>query len=954
MKRKPQILREARAVLLVAMVAVTLFSAAPIRAAPARQEVSADDPLVVSFVGAAGWLDNLPAEDRDDQIRDYALLGLASILGMDLPALRDALYDQTPVRDPLFWDLAANGSGPGRGLYDGEGTLHVLVPQDDAYADRTIGLVLDDHRKNTGSDPKQVVLYHYTIDHANQEVLLVQEPTQLAADVRQTHGYVEMSIRNLVDLERFLNRTQHLSQITISDGTMRVGGWNWPGVPVGQVTAEDITVLQRGYLNARGKVVTVVQFITENLAPLYGLEQTVSAEVKARASELDAFFTAWEQAEGEDDYIDVLTEYEDLVLSVIIDDNTASQLERSRGNMSGIVWFNDYAEAYIDALENNELWGTLWFVASGELYLPQEGVTEPGFSLDPGPVMSMEELLSILPADLYPELAGRHPEVLSFVERYLSDMGPEAFWDFLAEHEDFILDVVLSAEASAQAKALLKTAETTYSEDEWSKAIGEYLDLIQAALSDPDKPWSLLIYAAQGETTYQYARYDGGLQGTEAGMTYFYTDILAKGYFYELGQGNPYGIVEGFLPKSQSVVPWSHCTIEDQQGRIWFGLREEAVGLFPEQVNLGSVATRVFVLMEDPVFGEQEIEPSYMFGQGVWWWDRHYQAMADYEPQYHRLDQLMRWGAALAWLVDRNEVLLPTVSMDKIEEGWRFDAWLEAHPELTWQYDVPFVDVPEQPTESVLRLFSLPHEQCGKSWVSSGGISNPSMGRIAEIAGARPELPQPLARAGMDAAATDYSTRSMAGTIASLDGIRRTLEPIVEEEAVIDVVANGRKVWSLGNVKLALPETTERRLKTAIAEREQAIAWQLDVQGVRLGEIHTSVDGTKATIHWEEGPLARVQPLLDQLQDLLLEYAPEVALEMLTGDASTDSDAETYYVPVNAEGEEPQWLVISDIPPSSEESLSFRLAKPDASTATITWYYASLTNQLPLNAEPVP
>src|SRR5690606_9142462 len=120
------------------------------------------------------------------------------------------------------------------------------------------------------------------------------------------------------------------------------------------------------------------------------------------------------------------------------------------------------------------------------------------------------------------------------------------------------------------------------------------------------------------------------------------------------------------------------------------------------------------------------------------------------------LDQLMRWGASLAWLVEQDEVLLPTVPEEEIKAAWHFGAWLKAHPELTWQYAVPFIKVPNQPTESVLRLFSLPHELCGQIWVSSGGISNPSLGRVAEIAEARPELPAPVARAGLDAAQTDF------------------------------------------------------------------------------------------------------------------------------------------------------------------------------------------------------
>lgn len=131
-------------------------AALPATAATVRQAEKDNTTLSISYGEAAAWLERLPVEDRDDQIRDYALLGLASLLELDLPDLRNALYDQTPLRDLLFWDLAANRSGPGRSLYDGDGTLHVLVPLDDPYAARTIGLVLDDQRKDSRQDAEQV------------------------------------------------------------------------------------------------------------------------------------------------------------------------------------------------------------------------------------------------------------------------------------------------------------------------------------------------------------------------------------------------------------------------------------------------------------------------------------------------------------------------------------------------------------------------------------------------------------------------------------------------------------------------------------------------------------------------------------------------------------------------------------------------------------------------------
>jgi len=937
-----------RTELTVCLVALALATAGPSPvSAAAHPQTEEDGALVVSYAEAAAWLESLPAEDRTDQIRDYAVLGLAGILGLDLQELRNAFYDQTPVREPLFWDLAASHSGPGRSLAGDEYTLHILAPREDPYAARTIGLALDNYRKDTGADPQHVILYRYTIDAANRQVILEPQPPQPAADVRRANGYIEMSIATPADLEAFLRQTRHLSQLSLEDGQLRAGGWRWFGVPTGEVRLEDLAALQRGYLAARGDAVSLSEFLTTISPEDYGIDLEIPAGVKARAQEVEAFYADLSRANSDEDYIKLLTDHEAVVMDLILDQSTAGLLRTQRASLDEIEWFNQFAEEFVAAFEGNDLWGILWHVAEGGFHVPVPGATEPGFSLDPGPAMTVDELLAILPDALYPELAGRHEEAAAFVARYLATQEPGPFWDFMDEYEDFVVDVVLAGD-SAKARDLLRTAETGASGDERVQAYETYADLVFAALSDQERPWPLLFSTATGKPPYQYARYDGGLQGTAAGMTYFYTDILAKGYFYELGQGNPYGIVRGFSPRSHAQVPWGHCTLEDDEGRIWFGLREEAVGLFPNQVNLGSVATRVFVLMRDPALGEHEIEPSYKFGQGIWWWDRHYMDMADYEPQYHRLDQLMRWGAAIAWLVEQDAALLPVSSVIPSDD-WLFGDWTRANPQLTWQFDVPFVDAPGQTTETLLRLFSQPFEQCGSSWVASGGISNPSMGRVAEIAELRPELPKPVSRAGLSRVDTEYSVARASGVIASLDGIRRTLAPVEPQLAQIHVEAQGRKVWSLGEVKVAMPETATRRLSLALSQAGDEVHWRLDVQDVPLGELAVATDGETASVAWRQGPLADLKVALEKTQELLLEMPIAGALETVFSANRVQYDSARGEYLVQLGGEESredaaQWLVVATAAPSNPDMLSFRLAVPpseDDPGAGLTWYYAS-------------
>src|SRR5262249_45909954 len=160
--------------------------------------------------------------------------GLAGLLKLDVETLRDATYDQTPVRDPLFMGIATNRVGPGRSLRDSAGNLHVLVPADDPYLARTVGMVLDDYRKDTGADPGRVLLYRYQIDADARQIHLEPEPGRPASAIREQYGYREMRIDDLSALQRFLSQTQQLSRLEARSGELWAAGWNWPGVPAGQ------------------------------------------------------------------------------------------------------------------------------------------------------------------------------------------------------------------------------------------------------------------------------------------------------------------------------------------------------------------------------------------------------------------------------------------------------------------------------------------------------------------------------------------------------------------------------------------------------------------------------------------------------------------------------------------------------------------------------------------------
>jgi hypothetical protein len=736
----------------------------PIPTATPLPPLEVPQTLTISYAGADEWLRDVASEDQDDQIRDWMVLGLASALKLDVTTLRDALYDQTPVRDPLFFDMATNRVGPGRGLPDNRGTLHVLAPADDPYLARTIGMVLDDYRKDSGADPDQVQLYWYRIDRQAQQVTLEAQPLLPAQAARERYGYREMAIDGMPTLERFLSETQHLARLELRGNQLWAGGWNWPNIPTGSLTPEDLTALLRGYRAA----------------------------------------------------------------------------------------------------------------STGQL--------DPGFSLDPGEPLDLDALLPMLPATS--ALVQQADEIRSFI----------ADWR--------------AASTDQKNEVLQRHADLVNNEQLYDRAIG----------------------LAEHFPAYQHARYDGGLQGTEAGMTYFYTDIVAKAWTLETGSGVPTGQVPGFLSNVQAKTPWGHCDANQQeQGRLWFGLREDAITVRDQQVDLGSITTRIFTLIQDPQGNDQEIEPSYTFGRGIWWWDRHYLAMADYEPQYHRLDQLMRWGAAIAWLVAQGQdKLLPEVSEDQIRQDWRFGDWLAAHPQLKWQFDIPFIAPPNEKTEALLMLYSAASEDCGMLRYWSGGISNPSISRIRELQQRRPHLDPAVARGGQTTDSTNLVGRS--GTVATVDGTKRTFDPIVGDTASVKVEAKGRKVWPLGPIKILRDEQQSRQISLVLSADTDHFSQRVSVQRFDVGEVSATPGDSAIIISFKPGPIERARRVLQTIQKLLPDHSLPDAIANSEGGFvwSASSDQSQVVVKIDNPPATKPWMHIAPTrgPPSSDQDITLRLGIP--------------------------
>ncbi|MFI0464552.1 hypothetical protein ACH347_10775 [Saccharopolyspora sp. 5N102] len=643
-----------------------------------------DGVHLVSYSKSAPWLAGLDPAEADEQIRDWARLALASSLGMDQDRIVDAMHDTTPLRDPLFDGLVEQPVGPGRSLFDGR-TLHLLAPADDPHSARTLGRLLDQHRVDAGSDPVDVQVHEYRIRPENQKVELRAQTKIPTGEFRAANGYREAPVDQRAGLEDFLADTNHLSRLEVRGGQVWAAGWDWPDLPDGAVSLEDVSVLQRAYR-------------------------------------------------------------------------------------------------------------------------PENGAG-PGFSLDPKGISGVDEIHAAIP-ELAPGLVGQvaggnlDPELARLAEEHLFGGGPSA-------------------------------------------------DELRARGLPADRTQLWALYKVlRGVPAVNEARYDGGIAGTEVGMTAFYSDLVMKDWVAGVGTGVPSGAVPGFVPNPEVPTPPGLCppvgerSPPRESARLWLGQADGAFGYRTEAVDVGAQATRLFVRSNGP--DGREVEPTYRMGRASAWWDRHYADVADYEPEFWRLEELMRWSGALDWLSESGHGL-PVLPDEEIRFDLRFADWHEQNGDLRERARPASVSLPGRP-ESVLTVPSAAFTDCGLSNVY-GGVS---LGGALKRRGMPADNPLPpgLRRAEpIDPAATNVDPATGTARIRQLgdEGSPEGLTRIVRRGA------DGASVATEGPPRREIP-FGEARLRGEDGPRSFEVGYRSNEHGTSTGvEVQGQPFGTAAVLHPETG-----------------------------------------------------------------------------------------------------
>lgn len=404
-----------------------------------------------------------------------------------------------------------------------------------------------------------------------------------------------------------------------------------------------------------------------------------------------------------------------------------------------------------------------------------------------------------------------------------------------------------------------------------SLKLPEYAPLLELQLS-----------AIKAEFGFQEARYDGYLEGTETAMVLFYTDLLAKLWALDYSKAAPRRYVEDFNP--MPVLSLSAVYKEEvdnfKSGRLWFGPQDKGFqALDNGELVFAHNATRVYAASATSFQPGKETEAAPDLEAFLGWWNQHYEEVARYEPQYQRLNEIMKWSLLIRWLNDNHKggllACLNQVSVYK--KNW-FPDWARQQPDLRFnrwgetcaddsgrsarssQSRVCFFPkgYAGSKTEALPRLYSSSYKLFDTDHRLSGGVSLAKEGLFAErlALSSRSEIESLLLRSNLK-----YEANLTSQSIKTLEGARFSFKTISADTAELTSVARqGAKLR--GAFSEMVPDLEFER---TIAQKGNAFSLVTKADGAGLGSVDITKSGNGFTVGWRSLEIDEAQTIARQM-----------------------------------------------------------------------------------------
>ena len=716
----------------------------------------------IDISGLTSFLATLPPDEKDEQVRDWALYGLMNSLAL-------TSQEDIPVRHPALKDSHPGEVSPGRVFQLSAKEWGVLVPQDLLKNKPVLGGLIDRKFARTNALPEKVSFFSYSQGPSKPGIRITREGSIAASEIfTPAYGYFESTIDNLADFSSFIQKIDDIVMVQWRQKSLVLGG--------------------RTYQQGSGRSLTV-----ENIAAL--CQAYTFSEKNLTQGKYEAF---------------VQEEFDDRVRS---DKDLRQRLQTGK-----------ISKLQILAEIRRETPFSLWKTRNQYV----------GFSLEP-------DIDFAALADDIEQFARGAKMYLPVEQGTHGDREPLLVAEFISAAEQL--------RAHRDMKPLLAL--------QWR---------FKESGSAAGKQINDVLQNMEARRTFQVAQYYGRLQGTSVGMILFYTDLLAKLWALDYNNSAPKGAIRGFRTPQEISISKLHWDDFERfsQTRLWFGLQQEAFDVYGDKLLLQPIATRIYAASANPVNPGEESPPNYQSGEFLGWLDRHFEAVAAYEPYYHKLNQIQKWSCIFMVLKEKKSPLLDFLLTVAVAQDLDFETWSKQDAKTYAKIAIPFLDRRKygRSTECLPPLRSKIFRVMGEDTVLSGGVSLASPRDILAKLNEHDKTAAPMQRVSSthpgegllpSGSSKDRHTLSSGGQPSALPAMSQTQESAALKSGTTTVTLPRLPAGS----SLLLPDGT-----------------RLQVSEGAYGTFSAKKQQGQLKLEWHKGPLAVMSDLVTSLAALQQSNVP--------------------------------------------------------------------------------
>ena len=751
---------------------------------PAFQGFPIDQPQTIDLEIDEDAVAGLSKREMTDQVLDWLLFTVVSDAGLSAGVVNDTLFDLPASRRGYMRSVASFEYGATRSRVIGNGQIVALLPQGSRDETRIDDLaqIADQHRKNLGQLPSSIIVFEYSVDPSGQSAQLTRRAEFSAKQLfTEAYGYYETRVSSLAELERFMKQIDDLTYSTLDQGTLILGGRKIKGRSYHGLRVEDVAAIWQSENKIKSNI-EAYDSLVKNFNDAWGaFRRAVNALSKGniesanRNSEMLHDLMAAEMGRklvGGDESSQSLppaadTAYQGLVKIIDAynrdDVETYNQLVQTMGtiNKRQLTQLNDVLRQRVESTQM---------------------VSESGFSLDPT-------------------------------------------YDF-AGLESFFKERI-EPSLNLFAKNLVSNADIARAKEGLARKDAEpFLRLLDKVTRSGDPELAQEINrASRIKYAFQHARYDGELQGTEVGMVLFYTDLLAKLWAIDFVNSTPSGQIADFYSVVKVPLTVTHLANVKtaSRTRLWFGPQNSGFQLAGDQGNrviFGRTATRVYSASAEVYRSGVETEANAQTGAFLNWWDAHYDEIARYEPEYQRLNEIMKWSLVVGWLNNANNISALNFLADvPVNHSNVFPEWVRRQPNLRfrdWDKIGFYPAGYKGSTTEALPILSIKYNLFGEPYTLSGGVSLAGKETFSKRPPLRSRisLPDVVRRSDLNYSAP---TKTVGGgrSITNLEGVQWKMNSSSPDKA--EFLAVPKKETARRDSSIELPATMGFKRTTSVS-----------------------------------------------------------------------------------------------------------------------------------------